>query len=150
MLGHFTSEVSLTPLRGNRERWRVNKGFQWHIGYRNSDFHVLVPAGFVYDLASVPMLARPIVPHTTAPQASALHDYGYRHNCVWVIKRWDNDIPVYHGTPIGMDRAFWDQQFYEGMIALDVFDHRALAAYAGVRAGGWMSWNKHVRAGTHV
>lgn len=142
-MNSFTDEISLTPVQGSNKLWRVNDEFAWHIGRKGSDYHVIVEAGFVYDLASVPMIARPVVPHTTAPQASALHDKGYRDNEIWIVKEWVDGEPIYLDEPHKMHREFWDVQFLQAMTALEVFPARAQAAYAGVRAGGWYSWKKH-------
>lgn len=140
--GHFNCELSVTPLNGGSE-WRVNEDFVWHIGHKGSNFHVLVPKGFIYDLASVPAMLRPLIPNTTSPQASAVHDFGYRHNQVYVVMSWDKDTPIYYPESVEMSRAEWDDAFYKGMLVRGVSRLRAWSAYKGVRLGGRWPWNSH-------
>ncbi len=142
MAGHFTEELSITPLDGG-DRWRVNDDFVWHIGHRNSLLHVIVPGGFIYDLASVPRPLRLIVPHTTAPQASALHDFGYRYNQVHVVSKYVRGFPVYHDILTELDRSDWDRAFYDGMKAKGISTLRARMAYGGVAVGGGSTWSGH-------
>ena len=147
-MSQFTREISLTPVNGAGKLWRNNRQFAWHIGGKGSYLHVVVPAGFVYDLASVPMLARPVVPHTIAPQASCLHDFMYRHNYYWKVDTWDEEgNPVYSQYPLVGDKKLADHEFLEGMLACKVKPWRANLAYQGVNFGGYGAWNDHRKHG---
>ena len=137
----FTEEISLTPLIGDNELWRVNNTFAWQVGSVGSRLHVVVPEGFIYDLASVPKLARLVVPHTTAPQSSALHDFMYRYNQVLVVEYWEDDgTPVYRNDPVPAGKYISDREYLKAMLALRVRTYRAKSAYYGVRLGGGSSW----------
>lgn len=145
MAGHFTADLWITPVDANGKKWRTRDPFTWHFGYKGSLIHAVVPGGFVYDLASVPWLAQPLVPHTIAPQASALHDFGYRHNQALVVAGFKDGNAVYEGDMIELSKADWDMAFYEGMLAKGVTAKRAGLAYAGVDIGGNGTWKRHRR-----
>lgn len=85
---------------------------------------VRVPLGFVTDFASIPRIARLIIPklgkHT---KASVVHDY------------------LYSGHRF-LSRAKADQCFRAGMKELGVSWAKRWAMWAAVRLGGWMAWGK--------
>lgn len=143
-LPRFTSPIKLTPIPGGK-LWCVTEGFAWHVGAAGSDLHVCVEAGFMYDLASVPWVGRLVVPHTTAPQSSALHDHGYRFNTVRVVESREGDEVVYKDRSLRMTRLFWDEQYRQAMIALDVPLAIVFLTYWGVRLGGKRTWDKYRR-----
>lgn len=86
--------------------------------------HIVVPAGFKTDGASIPRLLWPVFGHPFERYAAAavLHDSLYR------IKT--------------MSRAEADRIFLEAMAVLGVPKWKRNLMYAGVRAGGWWYWNR--------
>ncbi|MDL2275150.1 DUF1353 domain-containing protein [Desulfosarcina sp. OttesenSCG-928-G10] len=89
---------------------------------------IVVPAGTETDFASVPRaLWRILPPWGKYSPAAVVHDYLY-----------DSGI---------MTRAEADQVFLDLMKALGVPYLTRYAMYWGVRAGGWVSWNKCREAG---
>lgn len=82
-----------------------------------------VPAGFITDLASIPALLRPLFnPNDNGRKAAVLHDARY---CIKA------------GT-----RKEADDIFLEALERCGVGFLRRWAMYSGVRAGGWLYWNK--------
>lgn len=77
---------------------------------------VIVPAGFVTDLASVPRWALSLIGET-AHEASVPHDFAY-------------NLGV-------MSRALADEMLYEACILAEIPKWKAKLIYAGVRLGGW-------------
>jgi len=144
MAGHFTKELWITPVDANGKKWRVRDEFAWHLGYEGSLLHAVIPSGFIYDLASVPWLAQPFVPHTVAPQASALHDFGYRHNQVRVVDHYyDGNQVSYTDEFVELSKEDWDYAFYQAMLSKKVSPTRARWALKGVAYGGGPTWRRH-------
>lgn len=88
---------------------------------------VTVPAGFLYDLASVPWACQWCVPEDGLIRAAALvHDYLYEKN----------------GNVDGVSytRKWADRLFRELMIAAGLPKHRAEIAYRAVRLFGGWAW----------
>ena len=84
---------------------------------------VEAPKGFRTDLASIPRLARSIIPQIGDQNGPAvIHDWCYRH-------RWKA-------------RALSDALFLATMKVKAVNWLRRNIIYAAVRAGGWVTWNK--------
>jgi hypothetical protein len=113
------------------EKWTVLRGFgaHWHRdgGYEGS---LTVPAGFRTDLASVPRIARSIVPQIGRHlQAAIVHD--------WCLGR----EVVMRG--VEMTEAEKHQLFLDGMASLGVPWLRRKIMYQAVRTWGW--WKRLVR-----
>jgi len=82
-----------------------------------------VPAGFVFDFASIPRALWWLISPTELGDVGPLvHDYSYR---------------LATGS-----RAAADKQFLEDMKADGITKWKRNAAYAAVRAFGWMAWGK--------
>lgn len=87
---------------------------------------ITVPAGFKTDLASIPKILWNILPPVGRYDAAAVvHDYLYQHN--------------------GVTRAEADAVLREAMEVLGVRWSQRWAIYAGVRVGGWKTWNRYRR-----
>lgn len=84
---------------------------------------IMIPAGFVTDLASIPALLRPVFDRMDASRLPAvLHDWLY---CAQTTSRSDAD-----------------SLFLEALERAGVGFVRRWAMYAGVRAGGWLYWSR--------
>lgn len=95
------------------------------------DRQVVVPAGFVTDFASVPRM--PFLYWFAGGQAEAaavLHDWFYRTN---------TELPT---------RAQADALFYEAIVASGYWRIRAWAMWAGVRIGGYWSYETRSKHST--
>jgi hypothetical protein len=120
-MSRFTDPVWLEPF--GDDDWIVRRESAWEVGHVGSREFVVIPEGFVSDLASVPNLLRWLIPsygrHT---QAAVLHDRLYRHD--------DHDYT----------RSQSDRMFYEAMLALGVWKPRAWIMWLAVRVGGRWAW----------
>lgn len=84
----------------------------------------VVPAGFKTDLASIPQILWNILPPFGRYDAAAVvHDYLYQHN--------------------GVTRGEADAILHEAMHVLRVGRAKRWAIYYGVRATGWVTWNRY-------
>lgn len=84
---------------------------------------ITVPAGFVTDLASIPSPFRPVLDRNGKSRKPAvLHDWRY---CLKA------------GTRADADALFLEALKAEGVSLVERW-----AMYLGVRAGGWLYWNK--------
>jgi hypothetical protein len=82
-----------------------------------------IPAGFITDLASIPALLRPIFSQNgRGRKAAVLHDSRY---CIKDGSRKEAD-----------------DLFLEALERCGVGFFKRWAMYTGVRAGGWLYWNR--------
>lgn len=108
------------------EQWRVVEDFvYWDEAPGKGERH-LVPAGFVFDGASVPWPLTVLVPktHPMYLAAAALHDHLY-------AERWQ-EVPRPHA-----DRLFLDALLVSGLNWI-----WSGMMWRAVRAGGWAVWWK--------
>ena len=85
----------------------------------------VVPAGFITDLATIPVVIRIILPQSGPwSRAAVLHDY------------------IYHTPTIDMTRKDCDDLFYYVMEQDHVTAWRRYAAYIAVRLFGSLFWSK--------
>lgn len=88
---------------------------------------IVTPAGFLTDLASIPWLARTIVPHNRAERMPAvLHDY------LFVIQ----DRPL----------AEVNRLMYEAMRETGVGLYARTMIRAGLMMGSWVPWRRNAQA----
>ena len=122
-------------------RWELLEDYEIEVpGYGT----IMVPAGFIFDGASVP---RPfwsfLSPTGLLFIPGLFHDYGYKYN------------KLYHST-IGMDyvinsdysRKFWDDMFLYIANHVNGMDSINRIAWAAVRAGAWNVWRKYRNGST--
>lgn len=108
--------------------WIVLSDFAW----RGEAAHVVVPRGFITDLASIPRPLRGLLDVTgSSREPAVLHDYLYCH-------QRDAD-----GTPV--TRAWADGVFRQALADRGVSVFTRNLYYAGVRAGGWLYWGRRGR-----
>jgi len=101
----------------------LEKPRNWEVVHDFFNPWMKVPAGFRTDGASIPIGLRWLFPHGGPKFAAAVvHDYLYRTGKT--------------------TRKKADEIFYNMMIANGEVEWKAKAMYAGVRAGGWVVWNK--------
>lgn len=114
--------------RQQHDRWAVLTDIVWEVDHLGSGERVIVPAGFLTDLASVPRGLWPIVaPFGDHGQAAVLHDWLY-HQCDQRGRKWA------------------DRQFLEAMAALGVGLVKRRVMWSAVRAFGWRRWLQACRA----
>lgn len=126
-----TPDVELLDPR--RRIWRLKE--DWRI--EEDDFILIIPAGFLFDRASVPrMVWSVIAPDDLGTEGPLVHDFLYR--C--------QGCPP-EGTCWPPDRAFTRDEVDDLLARRMERDPRIVAwkrrlAWAGVRAGGWLPWSR--------
>jgi Protein of unknown function (DUF1353) len=106
--------------------WRLERDYR----YQDRDTQIMVPAGFRFDLASVPRIFWPLsAPFELSIVGPLLHDYAYRTG-----GRMQTDPPREY------TRADADRVFYEAMGLEGVPRWRAVPAWAAVRLFGRPAW----------
>jgi len=121
--------------------------YQWSKGFgkKKREYRRTVFKGFIYDLASVPWIFRPIVErHGLMSGPSTMHDDGYVARGVFPYKygvfqqkRGDEWLDV--TTP--MSRKLTDKLFLRMMKKAGVNFFIRQAAYRAVRLAGYIYWN---------
>ena len=109
-------------------RWRLEIAYTYH----DNGTAITVPAGFEFDLSSVP---RPfwslIAPFELSIVAPLMHDFLYRHG---------GKPPAGIDPPRAYTRAEADRMFLEIMEAESVPTWRRVVAYAATRVFGGHAW----------
>jgi hypothetical protein len=103
--------------------YRDNHGIVWE-----------TPAGSVSDLSSFPWYVRMFTPSTILVKSPFQHDYHYKCQ------------PVDYYTKKRITRKRADQLYRDGAVAEGLDKKWARTFYAGLRAGGWLTWWKYRRA----
>jgi len=93
------------------------------------------------DLSSFPWFARVILPKSLLAKAPFPHDTHYRTQKALVRTPEDQDFV---SMPISREKS--DRLYRNGAIDEGINDKLAKGLYAGLRVGGWVTWNKHKRA----
>lgn len=94
--------------------------------------HIRIPAGFVFDKASVPRLVWAYLPRDDKHVviAALVHDYLY------VLQKIQGEW---------IKRSQADQIFFDLCRAGGMRYSKAKTAYLGVRSGGWVAFNKRAK-----
>lgn len=108
----------------DERRWVLLEPLTYDVGHKGSGATIVVEAGFVTDLASVPRFLWAIIPpFGLHAGAAVLHDWMYTHP--------EELVPT---------RKRADEIFHEAMLAMGVPRLRARIMYAAVRVGGRGGW----------
>ena len=123
-MSQFT-EPLIVELVG-KNRWKLTKSFEYHVGKYPSEEIIEVPKGFSTDFASVPRIFWWIIsPIDKHAKAAVVHDYCYN---------------IHYDTK---DRC--DDIFAEGMKVLGVKEWKIVCMYWAVLLFAWLSWYKSRR-----
>jgi hypothetical protein len=110
------------------KRWELLEDF----AYEHKGVLIEVPAGFITDFASIPRILWSWMPPVGKGfgKAGVIHDWLY-----------------FHGHLKGEDitRQYADEVLRDACRDLGTNRVRRNIIYAGVRAGGWVPWNKYRR-----
>jgi len=155
-MSSFTKNLSITKIKVRKrkfwaflpwvkdkfkliDQWRVETSFDYHVGGKDSDEIVHIPAGFICDGSSNPRLLWPIIGHPMQEyaQAAFVHDYLYTSEDRLKSMNLEDPWEVYEYT-----RQKCDYIFYEAMGVLGVKNVKRMAMYAAVRAAGGCLWRK--------
>ena len=112
-------------------RWRLESTYTYHAG----PTAITVPAGFEFDLSSVPRLFWPLIaPFELSIVAPLVHDFLYRHG--------GRPPAGSLQPPRTYGRAEADRMFRAIMEAENVPSWRRMLAYLAVRAFGRSAWRR--------
>lgn len=124
-------------LMGTRQ-WIIVEDFHYSIGGEGYK----IPAGFQFDGASVPkFLATFLSPVGVLLMGGLVHDYGYKYA---TLRTADDSHIGYK------DQKYMDQLFRDICIEVNGFYALNYLAYWALRLAGFVAWNGHKKAGTHV
>lgn len=124
-MSKFTKDLLLKKLNNNK--WEVASEFEYFVGQENSSESIVVPSKFKTDLASVPLVFRPIIPQDGQyTKAAVIHDYLYY-------------TKGYFGT---YTKKQSDKIFLEAMEVLGVPLWKRKTMYRAVRLAFWNDWSK--------
>lgn len=136
-MSSFTNALIIKD-EGDGKYWSIQAPFRYCIGREDSGRYVEVPEGFKTDLASVPRAMQWIIPKLGKyNHAAVVHDYLYRHQVYWIKTAGRSRMTV------TATRKKADDIFKEAMKVCGVGKWRRNLIYAGVRAGGWVGWNRY-------
>lgn len=111
---------------GKRFRLHFPFTYQWRYN-AGTKIAIYVPVGFITDFASIPRIARMIIPKLGLwNKAAVVHDYLYRHD---YPGRW-------------FTRREADIVFRDAMRDLGVAKWKIRVMYRAVRMFGWLAWKK--------
>jgi hypothetical protein len=115
----FRSDLILRDL-GDGRRFELVAPLVYESDRRQAT--LIVPAGTITDLASIPLLGN----HRTWSRAAVVHDFLYQTN--------------------GVSRSEADAVLGEAMLVLGVPAWRRWIVLGNLRVFGWRAWNKHREA----
>jgi hypothetical protein len=102
---------------------------QGALHWKDPEHDILIPDAFLCDLASYKVISKIIFDKLgKSMRPAVLHDWLYRMQ------------------PEGVSRKVADDIFYEALLEEGYSKASAKAHWLGVRAGGWVAWNKHRKA----
>ena len=112
-----------------RNLWITTQDLQREVGEEGSGNVITVPAGFVFDGATIPMVFGQLFQRAEpcSINAACLHDWLYIH-------KDDYDFT----------RAEADKMFREACIACNTPERKAWCMYIGIRLGGWLYWERFI------
>lgn len=124
-------------IRAGRSLWALQRPMSYFAG-AGRDEEIVVPAGFVTDLASIPRLVWSFYP-PDGPwvKAAIVHDFLYDTQG---DGRWHSKIGVSREKPYS--RAESDDILLEGMVERDVGRWERFVIWASVRLGGQRGWDR--------
>ena len=146
MTASFLTPLTLEYVDGRF--WKLTSAFTYHLGAPDGAESVTLPVGFLTDFASVPRLLWPLLPPTgTYGKPAVIHDWLYQKRYVLVEVGFNSHAVQ---VPRSIDRSEADSVLLEAMWVLGVGSLARWAVYAGVRLGGWITWNRSRRHDAEV
>ena len=118
--------------------WEITKDWK----YRINGNEYIIPAGFVFDGASIPKFLRTFFsPVGVLLMGGLVHDYAYKYAC---LKRTGK------GALLIVDQKRADEIFRDICIEVNGFYTMNYLAYWSLRLGGWVAWNGHRKRNAKV
>ena len=121
--------------------WKARRKFRllsdWEIPV-SDDFSILIPAGFMFDGASVPRLMWVgASPFGILMIPALVHDYAYEFNYL-ILRSHQGDF--YDKKVDKKTRKYWDDVFLKMCLDINRVNFVSKIAYFMVRIGGWVGW----------
>jgi len=123
-----------------KRRWVLTNDWLYKL---DDDVTILIPRGFVFDGASIPRIFWIFLSPTGLLLIPGLiHDYGYKYNQLWEIRREINNVCILEYKK-GAGKEYFDGLFKQvgkqinGMIVIDFI------AWLAVALGGFSAWKAH-------
>lgn len=117
--------------------WMIDRN--WHFTLPNG-VKVVIPAGFITDLASVPRWAWAIMsPFGVLLIPGIIHDFGYRYTYLWAID--ERGMLFKYGHHQG--KEFWDRIFLEVGNAVNHMPKINNTAHFLLSTFGEKAWNEN-------
>lgn len=134
-MGVFTDRLELLQIDG--DKWETGRELEYDVGEKGSDERIIVPKGYITDLASVPWPATLFIPKSgDFNPCAVIHDYLYnKQGRIIVYDRKGLIIPKIYS------RKQCDDIFLEAMLALKVNWLKARIMYSAVRTFGQIAWD---------
>lgn len=139
------SQPIMVPVLGRGTRYQLLSPYPytWYVDGRF--LRLTVPAGVITDGASVPRILwsiTGITPDGLHRPAALIHDWLYAcRGIVTVHRRWDGSS-VYEPVWTVWSREQADRLFARILREVGVGKFRRRLMYLGVRAGGWLPWQR--------
>jgi hypothetical protein len=112
--------------------WILLEPLEFHVGEKDNEDVIIVPALFQTDFDSIPKPLWSIIrPYGKSKRAAVIHDYLYHMR---------GHVPLDISPP--RTRNECDKIFAEALEVCGVNWIKRNAMYLGVRSGGWWFWNK--------
>lgn len=122
-MSSFTTPIKVEALETGRQ-WKLLEEFVYDVGELGGGDSIIVPAGFITDMGSVPRIFWNIIdPWGRPAKAFLIHDYLYSTH--------------------QRSRLVSDAILLEAMEVLGVHPFKRWLIYRGVRMGGWVAWKKN-------
>ena len=119
--------------------WKIAKDFEYEIYNKK----YVIPAGFVFDCASIPKFLHMFLsPVGVLLMGGLVHDYAYKYETL-LCKNKKDTMGI-----ISQKKA--DQIFRDIGIEINGFYLMNYLAYWSLRLGGFMAWNKHRKVGAKI
>jgi hypothetical protein len=141
----------IVPIRDSRGKELYRLEVDWaYVWYADGvAWRIRVPAGFVYDGASVPRvgsLLLGIYPDGLQRAAALVHDYFYRHRGLLPAGNFCKNVGAgWEPVPVRWTRAEVDKLFANMLAVAGVGKLRRRTMYLAVRAAGWLYWKGVLR-----
>jgi len=111
--------------------WEITKDWK----YRIDGNEYIIPAGFVFDGASIPKFLRTFFsPVGVLLMGGLVHDYAYKYACLQRTGK---------GALLIVDQKRADEIFRDICIEVNGFYAMNYLAYWSLRIGGFVAWNGH-------
>ena len=119
--------------------WEITKDWK----YRINGNEYIIPAGFIFDGASIPKFLRTFFsPVGVLLMGGLVHDYMYKYQAQLVYNK-NYQVPELPVTTVPVNQKRADQIFRDINIVVNGFYSMNNLAYWSLRLGGFMAWNKH-------